>query len=426
MRLTGLEVENVKRVRLVQLELGDESVVRIRGENEAGKSSFLDALQCLLGGAKTHPPKVIREGAAEAQVVATTDELVITRHWWKDEHGKECTELEVKALDGSPLKAPQAILDKLFADNALLPEAYSELESKRQLETLRKLVGVDTSKLDLEHEQLYASRTVENKKLEELKGRLTGMLQKEPAPLVDVAALLKQRGELTNLQQWAKQSAAERDAAMRRVSDAQEALKAAEAAANAARHKLEAVMKAAAEADNAVDAAEEAAEGCDEQLAAVSTQIQSATALAAEHERWKERQRTKTELDAKQMLVDGQTGRLEALLQQKEEMVASAKFPVEGLGFGTAGVMYKGLPLEQASSAAQLRVSVGIARAMNPKLRVLLIRKGSLLDKKALGELERICEEQDFQAFVELVGEDGPATVVIRDGQVAAAAGRAA
>jgi hypothetical protein len=55
---------------------------------------------------------------------------------------------------------------------------------------------------------------------------------------------------------------------------------------------------------------------------------------------------------------------------------------------------------------------------MNPKLRIVLVRKGSLLDGKALRELERVCKEEDFLAFVELVGEDGPATVVIRDGAV--------
>ena len=54
--------------------------------------------------------------------------------------------------------------------------------------------------------------------------------------------------------------------------------------------------------------------------------------------------------------------------------------PVEGLGFGAGIVTFNGLPFDQASTAEQLRVSVAIAMAANPKLRVLRIKHGNDLD----------------------------------------------
>ena len=100
-------------------------------------------------------------------------------------------------------------------------------------------------------------------------------------------------------------------------------------------------------------------------------------------------------------------------------MIASAEFPVEGLGFDETGVTMNDLPFVQASDALKLRVSVAMGMKMNPELRVLLIRNGSLLDEDNLAMIAEMAEESNSQVWLEKVGKSDDVTVLIEDGMVA-------
>ena len=102
----------------------------------------------------------------------------------------------------------------------------------------------------------------------------------------------------------------------------------------------------------------------------------------------------------------------------KNDAIKKATFPVEGLGFDDNGVTYNGVPFSQSGSAVRLRVSIGMAMAMNPKLRVIRICDGSLLDSKNMAIIEEMAKEHDFQCFVEKVDETGKIGIVIEDGSV--------
>ena len=64
---------------------------------------------------------------------------------------------------------------------------------------------------------------------------------------------------------------------------------------------------------------------------------------------------------------------------------------------------------------------MAIGLAMNPKLRVLLIRDGSLLDSEGLKMLAEIAEGYDAQIWLERCTDGQPIGVVIEDGEVKAA-----
>ena len=108
---------------------------------------------------------------------------------------------------------------------------------------------------------------------------------------------------------------------------------------------------------------------------------------------------------------------------EKLKQIKDAKYPLQGLSVSDSGdVLLEGLPFEQAASAEQLRASVAIGLALNPKLRVLLIRDGSLLDEDSLALLCKMAEDADAQVWLERVGTDGDVSVVIEDGMVKAEA----
>ena len=103
----------------------------------------------------------------------------------------------------------------------------------------------------------------------------------------------------------------------------------------------------------------------------------------------------------------------------KAEGLAAARFPIPGLGFEDGGVSYQGVPFKQASSAEQLRVSLAMAIALNPSLRVIRIADGSLLDSDNLTLIESMAREHDFQVWIEMVDDSGERGIVIEDGAVA-------
>lgn len=164
-----------------------------------------------------------------------------------------------------------------------------------------------------------------------------------------------------------------------------------------------------------------------EQIQAVGEEIrnyQQANAARQEAKRQVERrddyQKRAQELENQS---NGLTETMAARSKVKQDAIAKAKMPVEGLGFGDGVVLHNGVPFDQASSAEQLRVSVAIAMAANPKLRVIRIQDGSLLDDTSMQVITDMARDHDMQVWMEKVDSTGKVGIVIEDGEVVAVNG---
>ena len=123
-------------------------------------------------------------------------------------------------------------------------------------------------------------------------------------------------------------------------------------------------------------------------------------------------------LKAKRAASTNLTHEMDEIDEDKAKQLAEAPMPVEGLSFDESQVLFRGVPFSQASSAEQLRVSVAMAAAGNPDLRIMLIRDGSLLDPDSLKLISEFATDQDYQIWIERVGEGEECQVIIEDGQV--------
>ena len=110
--------------------------------------------------------------------------------------------------------------------------------------------------------------------------------------------------------------------------------------------------------------------------------------------------------------------KMATLLEKKAKAITKAKFPIDGLAVGDDGVTFDGIPLAQCSTSQQIRTSVAIGLAMNPKLRVLLIREGSLLDTDNLAMVAQMAEEADAQIWLERVSQGDECSVIMEDGAI--------
>jgi hypothetical protein len=108
---------------------------------------------------------------------------------------------------------------------------------------------------------------------------------------------------------------------------------------------------------------------------------------------------------------------IEAKKLEKEAIILMSDLPIEGLGV-EEDITYNGIPFKQLSSAEQIKVSSLIGMSMNPELRVMFIKDGSLLDDVSFEELNKLAEEMDYQVWVEVVSNESELGFEIEDGEV--------
>ena len=409
MRIIELKAENFKRLQAVEIKPG-EGLVQITGRNEQGKSSILDAVFAAFGGGNALPERPIRKGAAKAEVFVDVGEVRVTRRF--TEKG---TTLLVENKDGLRYTTPQAILDELVGKLTFDPMDFMRMKEKEQASLLRQLAGIDTASLDLNRQTLFAQRTEANKRAKHAATLAEAMPKYDGAPteVVSIAALAKKLREAREHNAACQKKTDEHlrlDAIRDRAATAVEDLEKKLADAKVHLKRCDDAMKVAAEATEgltlidlvAIESEMETAEGINAEVAA---NAKRADAIAA----------------AKKLSEEAAklSRSIEAIDANKAAMLADAKMPIDGLAVDGDVVTFDGIPLSQASSAEKIRISLAISAALNPKLRVVMIRDGSLLDDESLAEVATWAEANDMQVLCERVASSDEAVgIVIEDGQV--------
>ena len=404
MKIIKLSASNVLRLKAVEIE-PQGTVQIVAGKNGAGKSSLLNALYLALAGgaASREIAKPVRAGEEWAEVKLDLGTIIVTRTW--DENGK--TALTVKAADGATYKSPQTLLDSLLGALTFDPLEFTRQRPADQRRTLLDLLGLDFTDADTEKARLYDQRLSVGQQ-----ARAFGAVPKvaKDAPIVEVSATsILDRITAAQIQQ--------RDIDQSKQMIRQGMVNAENLEAQIARltETLSDIRSQIARERDVLDslAEPEDMDALRADLAGIEDRNQSARENAkalAEAEQQKELQDQYTALGH----------RIAGIEQEKARAIAAAKMPVPGLGFDDSGVLFGGVPFSQASSAEQIRVSLAVAIAMNPTLRVIRIMDGSLLDADSMAEIRAAAEEHDVQVWVEVVGEnpDDPTAIVISDGEV--------
>jgi hypothetical protein len=146
--------------------------------------------------------------------------------------------------------------------------------------------------------------------------------------------------------------------------------------------------------------------------------LASAGEMNRRYEQAKECVEAQEKANAKAVEQQQLTDEMNALLKQKDELITSAKLPIDGLNIDAEGVTFNAMPFTQLSSAEQLKISLAIAMSMNPKLRVMRIMDGSLLDSDNMAVIKEMAKTEDYQVWIERVEDNGQVGILIEDGQI--------
>jgi energy-coupling factor transporter ATP-binding protein EcfA2 len=422
-----LRADNFKVLKHAAVKLGP-GVTPVTGKNGAGKSTFLDVIKHLLADARQHSTEVIRRGEESCELYGDLGPFTVERRFRKTEKG-ELQTVVLKAKDGTRLQHPQAILDSFYTAYTFHPLAFDRLDAKKKLEEVRRLTGVNTGPLDGKRQDLYEQRTEVNRKATDLAARLRampGLPPNLPAEPVDVKALLTEQEAKRKEQQQQQTARSALESLKREVESTTATLERQRRLVDQYEKQLELAkrdlvihaeaVQLAADAYNAQQ--EIVAKLVEPEFSQLGEKISAAQTTNLWIDRRKQREQLDTEVQAFAQKSIELTKAIDLVDQEKAQLIAAAKMPVPGLSFGENGLLLNGFPLEQASSAERMRLSVAMGFALNPRLKIMAIHDGSLLDDDSMRLLEQLCAEHGGQLLVERVGTESDVGILIEDGEV--------
>ena len=407
MKIISLTAENVKRLRAVEIT-PDGNVVTITGRNAQGKTSVLDAIWLALGGgaAGRETVRPIRDGEDKASVTLDLGDLVVVRTWAGDK-----TALTVKSADGAKYPSPQGVLDALVGRLSFDPLEFTRLSAREQVAALLDLVdlGIDLDALARQRQSAYAERTEIGRQGKALDGQLAGLGKVEDAPAaeVSVASIAAEYRAAENACREHRAKVEQAASLAVEIGDSISEIARLQDLVNAMKLDLADAKKAITDPRDLPN------------LTEIDYRINGAEDTNAAVRRNAQRTDVAARLVATRAEFAQATEAIDGIDKTKADALAAAVFPVDGLGFDDDGVTYQGVPFSQASSAEQIRVSLAMAMSLNPKLRVIRILDGSLLDADNLALIAEMATAQDYQVWIERVADASGVGVVIEDGQVA-------
>ena len=408
MKIIQLTAENIKKLKVVDIT-PTKDFIQITGKNGSGKTSVLDAIWWALAGKDAIQGQPIRKGEHKAMIRLNLGECVVTRRF--TESG---TTLVVENCDGFRAASPQAMLDAIIGHLAFDPLEFSRMDAKKQFDALKVIadVGVDLEALTKEDENDKNRRRDITRDIKTLQGQLAGIVYPFDAPdeEVNVGDLIKELGELENHNKIVLENERAHEKYEARIKEIDATIEDLQA-------KIADLKEAKVRGHAMIDALPA--------MTAKSTDsVKAQIAGAQEINKGVAAKKQNGELNAKIALMQNNVDVIETILKERESIRAKAllesKMPINGLTLGDKEVLYRDIPFDQLSAAEQLRVSVAIAMAANPKLKVIRIKDGSLLDDASLKIIQEMAAEREYQVWCETVNTTGKVGIVMEDGEVAA------
>jgi predicted ATP-dependent endonuclease of OLD family len=416
MKIIQLKISNIKKIKDIEIR-PEESLIEITGRNGQGKTSVLDSITMALYGGKSIPSKPIRHGETSAKIEIDLGEFKITRLWTSDDK----TYLTVLSKDGLKYSSPQAMLDKLAGSLSFDPLEFSRMESKKQKEILQQLIGLDFSKLNMKRAGLFEERRRLNVDIRDMEGKIKSMpydenVGNEELNISDILneqnyalgiAKIKEDKEreiekcnisISNLNKENNSILLQIETLQNKLNENQEKIK--DEIINLARTQEEI---------NAINIPD---------INAINFKIKNANEINQTIKNNKAKEELKKSHKTKLIESNELTKSISAIDEEKILLLKEAKFPIDGLSFDDEGVSFNGIPFAQCSAAEQLKIAVAIGIALNPKIKVVLIRDGSLLDNDNLKVIAEMAKLNDAQIWIEKVADSKEFGIYIEDGEV--------
>ena len=405
--INKLEIENVKRIKAVKIEPSASGLTVIGGNNNQGKTSVLDSIAWALGGNKYKPSQAEREGS----MVPPTLKVTLSNGLIVERKGKNSS---LKVIDPNGQKAGQQLLDSFVEELAINLPKFMESTPKDKANTLLQIIGVgdQLAELELKEKEIYNQRhaigVIADQK--EKFAKEQPYYPDAPKELVSISELIQQQqailaknGENARKRQNVTVIQQNYDFKKAEVEDFKQKLKQAEAQLAQLENDLSIAQT------DAMDLHDESTAEIEENIARIDETNRRVRANL---------DKDKAEDDAKQQReqYNQLTNEIEAVRQQKTDLLTNADLPLEGLSVNDGKLLYQGHEWDNMSGSQQLMVATAIVRKLKPECGFVLIDKLEQMDQITLEQFGTWLEQEGLQAIATRVSTGEECAVIIEDG----------
>lgn len=403
MKIDSIRIVNFKGIEDMFIkDIGGKNIY-LMGPNEAGKTSFIDAVWCALSG-KNMPSEPIHKGAVKGLVELDLSDFIVRLKLKKNKPFS--LEIERKVFENEIdriVKSPRTFLNECIGTIDFDINKFFEKTGAEQVKYLCDVIGVDFNHLNADLDELLEGRKVDDRQLK-AKKQTFNYYDKELAKAepVDVVILSNQIiADEAKVSAWDRVKAGMSERAKRKEQLEAELLK--------VNNEITGGEEWLANPDNAAPKPEDvqAAKKRLDESNTTNSNIAEAKAMAT----------LETEIEALQTRYDAATTSIEDIRREKAKLLKTA-LKVDGLEYDVAEerFLYNGLPFErnQINTASQIVAGLKIASTLLKDLKILKF-DASLIDKKNMAEIREFASTAGIELFVELVNRESDKLEVIVD-----------
>ena len=401
--VAAVDIHDFKRIKIARAALNATGTIIIKGQNGAGKTSFVQGALIALTGNRDGIEEPIRRGASKAVInLKLTNGYDITVTYTPSNRSGR---LDLKDSKGTPLPSPRATLDAILQQRTIDPVAFIQKTPRERRADLLHLAGLDINAYEDKHKTLIAERQAAHRAWDTAR---KGLAQYPPLPggkptvKEDITTLMKRHGELQTQQTDAAraedlitEAANLYDGSLKEPDLCKQLLKFIEHESPMA--------------------------GITTELDELADTLKTATAQQAVAQKHQQRATAEQTLDQATVAYDNAKQAVKDVEAERDQKLATASLPIDGLAITETDLTYKGIAFSDASDGEQLKIALSIAMALNPTLRVILVREASLLDENAIQFITEQAEAKDYQIWLAMVGEPDDNTdgaIHITDGAI--------
>lgn len=399
-KINSLEVENLKRIKACTVAPAESGLTVIGGNNGQGKTSTLDAIAWALGGDKFRPSNPNREGSALPPNIKVTlsNGIVVERK------GKNSA---LKVSDPAGGRSGQQLLNDFVEQLALNLPKFMNSSNKEKADTLLKIIGVgdQVRALEAKEQELYNQRLLVGREADR-KQKYADELQhyeNVPEEPVAVSELIRQQQDILarNGENQRKREQAQALLEQKKVLEEKLA---------EIRTAYETVCR---DCDTALRTAQELQDESTEEL---EKNIREIDAINVKVRANLDRQNAMDEAYRYSARYEALSSEIDAVRQQKTELLNGAALPLEGLSVEQGELTYNGAKWDCMSGSDQLKAATAIVRAINPHCGFVLMDKLEQMDLNTLQEFGKWLEKEDLQVIATRVSTGDECSIIIEDG----------
>lgn len=408
-KINSFEIENVKRIKMLQYEPTANGLTLIGGRNNQGKTSVLDAIAWALGGDRFKPSAAQRDGALVPPYlrIELSNGIVVERR------GKNS---DLKVTDPTGRLAGQNLLNQFVEQFALNVPKFMEATAKEKAQILLKIIGVGDKLFELENaeQRLYNERRTIGQIADQKAKFAKEMPIYQGVPQLPVSAsdlisaqqdILARNGENQRLRMKADRIKQEYTALAEKVNRLRTELAEAEKQLGEKSDELKTAMKSTEQLT-------------DESTAEIEQSIAEIDEINRKVRANLDREKAEEDADYYKNQYDDLTEKIAAVRDEKIDLLKNADMPLAELSVENAELIYKGRKWDSMSGSDQLKVATAIVRKLNPECGFVLLDKLEQMDIETLTDFGAWLEKEQLQAIATRVSTGKECSIIIEDGKI--------